>query len=231
MDPADPPCISLTGQGGPQGPAGPIKRRGGHVERASQVWPGAVDLSQPDRDDAHAEEPPWSSDVRAADVERALRTAGLRGARLRSLRVLQRNQSGRVVRLRAEGFSPSDISGNDFRLALGRVAGWQLVKSTAFDVQRTGTGYRFRGRGYGHGVGLCVVGAGARALRGESMDAILKFYFPSLTVGHVPVALYAKAGNEATAPNAATGAAAIPAAEGAAPAASASACSSYTSTF
>jgi SpoIID/LytB domain protein len=192
---------------------------GGQVERASQVWPGAADLSQPDRDDAHADEPPWSSDVRAADVARALRTAGLRGARLRSLRVLQRNQSGRVVRLRAEGFSPSDISGNDFRLALGRVAGWQLVKSTAFDVQRSGAVYRFRGRGYGHGVGLCVVGAGARAQRGETMATILKFYFPSLSVDRVPATLSATVAGEAAAPNAATGAVAIPAAEGAAPAA------------
>ena len=196
---------------------------GGRLERASQVWPGAVDLSQPDRDDAHADEAPWSSDVRAADVERALRVAGLRGGRLRSLRVVQRNQSGRVVRLRADGFSPADISGNDFRLALGRVLGWQLVKSTAFDVQRTGTGYRFRGRGYGHGVGLCVVGAGARALRGESSDAILKFYFPSLATGHLPVtALQASAG-ESPAPNATAVTVAIPAAEGSAPAAADSA--------
>ena len=191
---------------------------GGRLERASQVWPGAVDLSQPDRDDAHADEAPWSSDVRAADVERALRVAGLRGGRLRSLHVVQRNQSGRVVRLRADGFSPADISGNDFRLALGRVLGWQLVKSTAFDVQRTDTGYRFRGRGYGHGVGLCVVGAGARALRGESSDAILKFYFPSLAIGRVPVtALQASIAGESPAPNATAATAAIPAAEGSAP--------------
>jgi hypothetical protein len=57
------------------------------------------------------------------------------------------------------------------------------VKSTAFDVERTGIGFRFRGRGFGHGVGLCVVGAGARAARGASADEILKFYFPGLAVG------------------------------------------------
>lgn len=187
---------------------------GGRLERASQVWPGAVDLSQPDRDDAHADEAPWSSDVRAADLERALRAAGLRGSRLRGLRVIQRNQSGRVVRLRADGFAPADISGNDFRLALGRVAGWQLVKSTAFEVQRTGTGYRFRGRGYGHGVGLCVVGAGARAGRGETAERILKFYFPSLAIGSVPAALQASADGPAPAPSAGPGAPLVPAAEG-----------------
>lgn len=156
---------------------------GGRLERASQVWPGAADLSQPDRDDADEDEPAWFSEVRAADVERALRASGLRGGRLRDLRVVQRNGSGRAVRLRADGFSPPEISATDFRMAIGRIVGWQSVKSTAFDVDRTGTGYRFRGRGFGHGVGLCVVGAGIRAGRGDSADAILGFYFPTLTIG------------------------------------------------
>ncbi len=48
-------------------------------------------------------------------------------------------------------------------MAVGRVAGWQSIKSTAFEVDRTSTGYRFKGRGFGHGVGLCVIGAGRRA--------------------------------------------------------------------
>ena len=156
---------------------------GGHLERASQVWPGATDYDEPSRDDACAGEPPWQNEIRVADVERALRAAGLRGGRLRGLRVLQRNASGRVVRLRAEGFTPPDITGHDFRMAIGRVGGWQLVKSTAFDVERTGIGFRFRGRGFGHGVGLCVVGAGVRAARGATADAILRFYFPGLSVG------------------------------------------------
>ncbi|MGE0462769.1 MAG: SpoIID/LytB domain-containing protein [Vicinamibacterales bacterium] len=155
---------------------------GGRIERASQVWPGATDYGEPARDDACTGEPPWQSEIRVADVERALRAAGLRGGRLRGLRVLQRNASGRVVRLRAEGFTPPDISGHDFRMAMGRVGGWQLVKSTAFDVHRTGAGFRFRGRGFGHGVGLCVVGAGARAARGASAGEILNFYFPALAV-------------------------------------------------
>ena len=133
-------------QGGQPAPVFYSASCGGRLERASQVWPGAVDLAQPDRDDADAAEPLWFSDVRVADVERALRAAGMRGGRLRNLLVVQRNGSGRVVRLRAEGFSPPEISGTDFRMAIGRVGGWQLVKSTAFDVDRTGSGYRFRGQ-------------------------------------------------------------------------------------
>ena len=157
---------------------------GGRLERASQVWPGATDHRHPERDDACTGEPPWTSDVRAGDVERALRAAGLRGGRLRALRVVQRNASGRVERLHAEGLTPPHVSGQDFRMAMGRIVGWQTVKSTAFEVQRTGSGYRFRGTGFGHGVGLCVIGAGVRAGRGETAEAILRFYFPDLAVGH-----------------------------------------------
>ncbi len=198
---------------------------GGRIERASQVWPGAADYGEPARDDACAGEPPWQSEIRVTDVERALRAAGLRGGRLRGLRVLQRNASGRVVRLRAEGFTPPDISGHDFRMAMGRVGGWQLVKSTAFDVGRTGTGFRFSGRGFGHGVGLCVVGAGARAARGASADEILKFYFPALAVGAgTPLLATARSASTAGAvvapsPDATAATAATPPAAGLAPAA------------
>ncbi|HUE89371.1 MAG TPA: SpoIID/LytB domain-containing protein [Vicinamibacterales bacterium] len=156
---------------------------GGHSELASNVWPGAEDYaSHLQRDDACRDEPAWSSDVRADQIERALRAAGHRGERLRELRIVQRNASGRVSRVRVVGFTPNEISGHDFRMAIARVAGWEHMKSTAFDVRRLGSGYRFTGTGFGHGVGLCVIGAGHRAARGSTADDILKFYFPSLGV-------------------------------------------------
>jgi len=158
---------------------------GGRTESASAVWPGAIDYAGAPsvHDDADQDEAGWQSDVRVQDIERALRTAGLRGDRLRDIRVLTRNKSHRVSRLRVVGFTPAEISGHEFRMAVGRVAGFQAIKSTAFDLSRIGTGYRFRGRGFGHGVGLCVIGAGSRASRGETADAILRFYYPGLTIG------------------------------------------------
>jgi SpoIID/LytB domain protein len=157
---------------------------GGHSELASRVWPGADDTSSHlHQDDACRDEPRWSSELTVSEIERALRAAGLRGDRLRELRVLERNNSGRVMRLRAAGFTPSEVSGHDLRMALSRISqGKQALRSTAFDVRRTGSGYRFTGTGYGHGVGLCVIGAGRRAAQGVDADAILKFYFPRLTV-------------------------------------------------
>ena len=158
---------------------------GGHSELASQVWPGATDYAyEPSlEDEACAGEPGWTSEIKASDLERALRAAGLRGPALRDLRILSRNQSDRVARIRVDGFTPSEMNGHEFRMAVGRIVGWQALKSTAFDVERTSTGYRFRGRGFGHGVGLCVIGAGHRASRGATADQILRFYFPGLSVG------------------------------------------------
>jgi SpoIID/LytB domain protein len=153
---------------------------GGHSELASEVWPGADNSSSHlHEDDACRDEPGWSSTFRAADIERALREAGYRG-RLRELRIVQRNDSGRVARVRAEGFMPNELSGHDFRMAMARELGIRNFKSTAFEVRRSGSTYTFTGSGFGHGVGLCVIGAGRRASRGDTADAILKFYFPNL---------------------------------------------------
>lgn len=163
---------------------------GGRTELASEVWPGAINYSsEPSfHDDADEHEPAWESEVRVQDIERALRAGGLRGDRLRDLRVLSRNQSGRTSRVRVDGFTPPEMSGHEFRMAVGRIAGFQSLKSTAFDITRTASGYRFRGRGFGHGVGLCVIGAGQRALRGATADDILRFYYPGLTIGGLAVA-------------------------------------------
>jgi stage II sporulation protein D (peptidoglycan lytic transglycosylase) len=157
---------------------------GGRTELASEVWPGAIDFAfEPSqKDDACADEPGWTADISASDIERALRLAGLRGDRLRSLQVASRNASGRVTRLRAEGFTPQDVSGDDFRLAVGRVVGWRHLKSTMFQMRRTSSGYTFTGRGFGHGVGLCVIGAGNRAANGATTEEILRFYYPGLRV-------------------------------------------------
>jgi hypothetical protein len=157
---------------------------GGRSELASEVWPGAIDYAfEPaQKDEACDDEPGWTSEIATRDVERALRAAGLDGSRLRNLRVVSRNDSGRVSRLRAEGFSPAEVSGHDLRMAILRVSGPLAMKSTAFDVRRTSRGYEFKGRGYGHGVGLCVVGAGNRARDGATADDILKFYYPGLRI-------------------------------------------------
>jgi SpoIID/LytB domain protein len=83
-----------------------------------------------------------------------------------------------VARLRLPGLRPDAIAGDPFRMAVGP----RQLRSTAFSLTRTGNSVRFTGVGYGHGVGMCVIGAGRRARRGESLEAILGQYFPGLAL-------------------------------------------------
>ncbi|MBE3097674.1 MAG: SpoIID/LytB domain-containing protein, partial [Planctomycetes bacterium] len=158
---------------------------GGHTERPSAVWPGSSDAEfLPSRSDPGCETlPRWTSEIAARDLERAAQAAGLRGDRLLDLTVVERAESGRAVRVRLGGFVPPEITGEALRLAAGRALGWNLLKSTAFDVARTAAGYRFTGRGSGHGVGLCVTGSARMAAQGRAAGQILQAYFPGLEVG------------------------------------------------
>jgi stage II sporulation protein D len=159
---------------------------GGHSELASQVWPGADESSSDLHvDEACRDQPGWSSDLRASDIAEALRAAGYRGRTIRDVRILHRNSSGRVTRLRVDGFTPNELSGQQFRTAVNTRLRAQIVRSTAFDVRWLENSYRFTGSGYGHGVGLCVIGAGRRALDGATAEQILAFYYPRLTIGDV----------------------------------------------
>jgi stage II sporulation protein D len=162
---------------------------GGHPERPSDVWPGTPDdAGAAWRDDECLDVPGWTSELRAADLERAFAAAGMRGGTLRALRVAARNRTGRVARIEVDGWSPSTLSGQEFRTIVGRQLGWQHVKSTLFDLERTANGYRLTGRGFGHGAGLCVLGAGRRAARGATAEAILAVYFPDASIGATPPA-------------------------------------------
>ena len=157
---------------------------GGHSERPSAVWPGAADpVHLPARPEPECRvEQTWQSEVPATDLQRALTASGRRGQSLRELAVVARTSSGRVSRLLVAGFEPSEIGGEEFRMTVGRTLGWQVLKSTLFDVERTATGYRFRGSGRGHGVGLCVVGSARLAGSGRPAQAILARYFPGTEV-------------------------------------------------
>ena len=158
---------------------------GGHTEAPSHVWAGASDPAylRARTDLACLNAPGWTSDIAEPQLRRALEAAGLRGSVVRGFVVASRYPSGRVATLRVDGMAPDRIDANHFQLAAGRVLGWQIVKSTMFDVRRSSTGFVLSGRGVGHGVGLCLRGAAARAVQGRSRAEILAAYFPGLHVG------------------------------------------------
>ena len=150
---------------------------GGKSERAADVWPGAnypYLVSRPD--DVCDDDPEWTVEFPIDEVRRVLSGLGFDGDRLRDVHVDARTSSGRVARLRLSGLQPDVIAGDQFRLAIGATK----LRSTAFTVEKQSDRLRFTGHGFGHGVGMCVIGAGRRALRGETAAAILAQYYPGL---------------------------------------------------
>ena len=151
---------------------------GGRTEAAATVWRGmqAYPYLRSVEDHAHADEAPWTLELTAEVLVLALSRVGVAGDLIKSISVEERTSSGRVGRLRLNGLRPPEMSGEDFRAAVGPT----VIRSTAFSVRKTGRGYEFTGRGYGHGVGMCVIGAGRLAARGERAEQILNLYYPGL---------------------------------------------------
>ena len=150
---------------------------GGRSEEASEVWPEVhLPYLQSRPDDVHKEDAAWTVDLSLGDMQQALARAGFAGDRLREVTIQSRNSSGRVARLRLKGLRPDTIAGDQFRAAVGATQ----LRSTAFSLKRRGDRVDFTGRGFGHGVGMCVIGAGRRAIRGETVPAILAQYYPGL---------------------------------------------------
>jgi stage II sporulation protein D len=117
----------------------------------------------------------WSANLSQSDLSAALAAQGLVKPGWSSLTVARRGESGRAVTLLV---GATEISAEDFRLAVGRSLGWNRILSTWFEVSRQGGDFFFHGRGSGHGVGLCQTGAAAMAAQGRNSAQILAQYFP-----------------------------------------------------
>ncbi|RPJ56354.1 MAG: SpoIID/LytB domain-containing protein, partial [Acidobacteria bacterium] len=98
----------------------------------------------------------WIARLSAADIERALARAGYPARGLRKIEPLLRSRGGRVLRLAvSHGGGRSMLEGKRFREAIG----YDVVRSTDFEVRSDAGGFTFVGRGSGHGVGLSQWGA------------------------------------------------------------------------
>lgn len=128
----------------------------------------------------------WVNVIPAAKLARALQGDSRSdvGATLENIIVTNRDRTGRVEFIALEGENRRVLRGWDFKLIVGRALGWNMLKSSRFDVTRTGQNFVFRGDGFGHGLGLCQEGAHDLARRkGASYRQILKHYFPGTSIG------------------------------------------------
>jgi stage II sporulation protein D len=162
---------------------------GGHTASPSEIWPRARPApylpSQPDRFCITGGSE-WAATIKRADLASALAAHGLARPGWQSLSVARRSQSGRAISLRLDS---TEISTEDFHLAVGQSLGWNQIPSTWFEVAQQGDSFLFHGRGWGHGVGLCQKGAAAMAAQNRNLAEILAQYFPGSeaadeTTGH-----------------------------------------------
>src|SRR5262249_40532984 len=81
------------------------------------------------------------------------------GSRLTGLQVVKRDHTGRAELVQLDGTRRVVVRGWDFKMTVGRSLGWNMLKSSRFEVTRDGADFVFRGSGFGHGLGLCQEGA------------------------------------------------------------------------
>ena len=126
----------------------------------------------------------WTDVISAVDLHRAVRSDPRTdvGNRLSNVIVTRFDRSGRAESILIDGERRQVASGWDFKIVVGRALGWNLLKSSRFEIKRSGSVYVFRGSGFGHGLGLCQEGTHVMARRGASYKQILFKYFPGITV-------------------------------------------------
>jgi SpoIID/LytB domain protein len=126
----------------------------------------------------------WTDVISSAQLLKALRSDPRTnvGRRLDSVIVSEHDATGRAQTMALNGERQRTISGWDFKIIVGRALGWNKLKSSRFDTERSGSNYIFRGSGFGHGLGLCQEGAHVMAQRGSGFEEILAKYFPGTTV-------------------------------------------------
>lgn len=161
---------------------------GGRTEDAGAAWAGeAIPYLQGRADPfcLRSGQSKWRWIGEGGQIVEALRQAGLRAPSvLDSIRVTRRTASGRASALMLAGAGESvALSASSFRFAVGRMLGWNTVRSERWNV-RSGEGrFLFEGSGSGHGAGLCQLGADQMGVDGRSYRQILAQYYPGAVAG------------------------------------------------
>jgi stage II sporulation protein D len=126
----------------------------------------------------------WTDVIDSARLANALRSDPRTdvGQNIRDLSVAHYDQTGRAELISIAGERHRTINGWEFKLIVGRALGWNVLKSSRFNVSRSGSQFVFRGGGFGHGLGLCQEGSHVMAQRGQSHQQILAHYYPGTSV-------------------------------------------------
>jgi len=151
---------------------------GGRTAAAGEIWPRAARPYLKSMEDSYclsAGRNAWSAKVAWSDLATAL---GL--TEIHALEMARRTASGRAWKLQSD---VGLIDAERLHLKVGRLKGWNLMRSRNYDVRSNESQAIFDGSGTGHGVGLCQIGAEQRGEAGQKVAEILEAYFPGTRAG------------------------------------------------
>jgi len=154
---------------------------GGHTASSRQVWEKDLPYLRGSSDPFCADSPYyyWTILISEEELRALLKKTYPCLERILEVRPVSWDNGGRVeeVVLRHQR-GRLWIKGTQFR----QILGFNRLKSTRFQVKKTGDQFEFRGRGWGHGVGMCQWGAKEMAERGYTTEEILIFYYPGTRI-------------------------------------------------
>lgn len=156
---------------------------GGHTANNESIWDGAplpYLRARPDPYDHRSPLHTWTERTERSRLLSAL--SSHYGFNVTGISVGATSPEGRVTLVRIHGSVERVEQANRFRLTVNNVLRRNVLKSTYFTVERSGSNYVFTGRGFGHGVGMSQYGAREQARQGRSYREILAFYYTDVTL-------------------------------------------------
>lgn len=149
----------------------------GSTENAAEIWNIAISpLSGVKcsycRESIHAN---WETVLSEDEIVSKLRRKGYKLSYIRRIKVIERNESGRISNLEiVTNKEKINIKAEVFRSIMGP----DVIKSANFKVINISPSFVFDGKGWGHGVGLCQWGSYYMAKEDFTYDQILEYYYP-----------------------------------------------------
>lgn len=157
---------------------------GGYVTSSKEVWGKDYPYLRAHKDPFSQNSPYsyWVIELPTKDLEEKFEVNGLKIKKIRNIQILNKDTSGRartVVIEHKNGKIP--LSANELR----KIIGYDLLRSTLFNVRKDKDKFIFKGRGWGHGVGMSQWGAKMMGEIGYNVEEILQFYYPGTKIKKV----------------------------------------------
>jgi stage II sporulation protein D len=109
----------------------------------------------------------WETTITTQELRRALKEESVRNPTELIARLAEPGEAGQLGALKQAT-----------RIRVGRVLGWNVIRSNRYSIEVQSDSVKIRGHGSGHNFGYCQAGAIELSRQGKSMSEILSFYFP-----------------------------------------------------